>query len=803
MRNHTSSRSLSLCLCISLVSALPASLAPTSALAQSKVAAEIYVGGVFDLGRHATAEQIARSAEPLPPVRPAAFFREPEVDATGAASQIVLQVETTPGRGEIATLLASSGGCTTSVACATALLDAVNRQSNALVRASLGQPLGARFLIEDYRMSERERADAPADGPALALQRYLVLRYSTVDTARTALAGLSRHPDIANAALDQTMTQSTGWTWTGADDPYMTPQSDPATYQWGMHRMNFPAAWTLTPGNAYLGASDGGVPLRYEGDLNGQNTNYFGYCWNGYYYVYSFNCDLADNLRIQFSLAPGGQATTVIHGTHVVGIMAARGGNSQGVSGGCPWCSVTMGRMNGSPGPLSSNAAAVVTGLADRGMQAINISANAWGINSIVGWKDSIRCGDSAASSYAALCSALYYASLRDVNVVASAGNYRQTHRVDNRYVPVPTFPATENTVLSVGGIQPDNGMWDQTTGLEDASSAFGGTTGVVAPAKNVVSTMPWVGAAYNYQPWVMCGDASGYDASGIFGDKFGTCTGTSMAAPHVTALVGLIRSANPLLSYTQVNDIVRNSGDLAPYWMNSERGYGVPNAYNAVAAAINTNSSRLTPLFAFYSQARADYFYTIVPQMGGAALRGTLRPANESYVGYSSNYGVVGDYVPGMSNFPGMYYWEGIPAAQAWVFSTAANPLNPGLPLSPLYRVSWKCGDGQIQTQICYSLPAHTDTAYTADPAGIAAFASVGYNLDGIEGYIYPKAMQQPYGTVRLLRKYNPNMDDHAIFPEVQSIVDEMINRGYTQNSGSDWLGWVYPNYGYQPTVQ
>jgi serine protease len=62
---------------------------------------------------------------------------------------------------------------------------------------------------------------------------------------------------------------------------------------------------------------------------------------------------------------------------------------------------------------------------------------------------------------------------------------------------------------------------------------------------------------------------------------------------------------------------------------------------------------------------------------------------------------------------------------------------------------------------------------------------------------------MPRPTGTVRLLRKYNPASDDHAIFPEVAAIFSDMTNQGYTQNSGSDWLGWVYPNYGAKPVVQ
>jgi hypothetical protein len=77
-----------------------------------------------------------------------------------------------------------------------------------------------------------------------------------------------------------------------------------------------------------------------------------------------------------------------------------------------------------------------------------------------------------------------------------------------------------------------------------------------------------------------------------------------------------------------------------------------------------------------------------------------------------------------------------------------------------------------------------------------------VGYKLDGIEGYLYPKTLPQPAGTVRLMRKYNPARDDHAIFPESQ--LSAMAAQGYTQNSGSDWIGYVYPNTnGNVPVIQ
>ncbi len=75
---------------------------------------------------------------------------------------------------------------------------------------------------------------------------------------------------------------------------------------------------------------------------------------------------------------------------------------------------------------------------------------------------------------------------------------------------------------------------------------------------------------------------------------------------------------------------------------------------------------------------------------------------------------------------------------------------------------------------------------------AGINTFTSWGYKYEGIEGYIFPKHCAKPAGTVRLMRKYNPARDDHAIFPE--TMLSTMYNQGYTQNSGSDWLGYVYP---------
>ena len=176
-------------------------VASTGANAQAKIADESDIGGVFAQGRKVTPEQNARAAEAIAPKRAAVFFRALELDAGGAANQIVLQVDTDPARNEIAARLAETTRCATVVACANAFVDSVNSRTDTALLSSLAQPLGARFLIEDYRMSDKERTNAASDDPALALQRFVVLRYTSVDAARTALKSLSKRPDVTNAAL--------------------------------------------------------------------------------------------------------------------------------------------------------------------------------------------------------------------------------------------------------------------------------------------------------------------------------------------------------------------------------------------------------------------------------------------------------------------------------------------------------------------------------------------------------------------------------------------------------------------------
>ena len=447
--------------------------------------------------------------------------------------------------------------------------------------------------------------------------------------------------------------------------------------------------------------------------------------------------------------------------------MGATANNGIGVVGGCPSCSVAMFRFRGSVATFPE----AIHKLVQSGMQVINMSFG----NAI----------DNCATALP-VCNAIDDADSKDVLLVAAAGNSNAT---------IPQFPASHPAVFSIGGVENTNaavpGTWQRWWFDSANGSNNAGASGVVAPAKSIVSTMP-VGLTHNPAPYVLCSDAAGVDESGIAADGYGSCTGTSMAAPHVSALAGILRSINPRLSRNAIRDRIRASGSHYAA-QTPQLGSGLPNARTAVDQTIAQTPNKLAPLFSMYSSGRLDYFYTTVPEMARAAALGTLKPINFVSDPSTVSYVSVGTGITGYGSFPGALQVT-VPKAQVWLFTTPENPKSAWIPLVPLYRLSWKCGDATpVPPTICSSNSNHMDVTYTADTAGVSAFQSAGYKLDGIEGYLYPKTMTQPAGTVRLMRKYNPARDDHAIFPESQ--LSAMAALGYTQNSGSDWIGYVYPN--------
>ena len=647
------------------------------------------------------------------------------------------------------------------------------RNGDLNVRAALQDPVDARYVIAYERLDNEARSGLPEGDPLDELHRYVVLRYPDIPRAKDALDALARVLGTDHVAMNSV----SAFSW-APNDPYFAIQpsaTNAARYQWGIHAMNLPSAWDTTQGHGYVGVVDGGLSM----DASSTTT-----------YDILPNADLRSNLRLQFYTRTYYVTNSArFHGSHVAGIVAATANNNQGMSGACPRCSLVFTETN----LTQANEAASITSTVTAGAQVINMS---WG-------SATAPACPATGTPYQVVCTAFAFATSRDVVLVGAAGNYTATS---------PQWPASESTVLSVGGAQstsPGNPyawqMWyfgPGSPGQEGPSVTIGsnrvGSTGVVAPARGIVSTAPQAGFIYSYLDY-RCGDLAPNDESGLNNDTYASCSGTSMAAPFVSGLAGLLRSINPRMSATQIRTHIRNSGNWASL-PNTTYGSGMPNASTAVSQVVSATPNRLAPLFSMYSIGREDYFYTTVPQMGSTAACGYLRP-RVGGTAAQNFYSSVGTSITGYTVFPNAAAPAcGGPAAKAqvWIFTT---PKIGATSLVPLYRMSWKCGDASPSPPaICTTNPRHTDTTYTTDSTGITTFEGVGYRLDGIEGYIYPKTISQPSGTVRMMRKYNPTRDDHAIFPE--PLLSTMTAEGYTQNSGSDWIGYVYVNTGGVPSI-
>jgi serine protease len=528
--------------------------------------------------------------------------------------------------------------------------------------------------------------------------------------------------------------------------------------------LNLPGAWDFVKGNAYLGFTEFGIQLDHP-DLQANFRPHF----SSTHLPDGSLCGATNSLDDDCAFYPNNKG----HGTHVAGILSATTNNNTGVAGTCWNCSLMLSKTDTSVASLAYD----IDHLARSGAQVINMSLT----------KERHDDPCSPPDQYHIVCVSIFHAAWEvDILTVASSGN---------RLNQLIGFPAQLEDVVAVGGVDQSGAPWNDPTidpfynDYYSVGSSVGSEQALVAPAKDVLST---VYTNFDWNEHWYCGD--NFPDSSLSG--YGWCNGTSMAAPHVTGIAGLVRSANPLLNRFDVEDILFSNASLGKLGQHTnEMGYGIPDAGASVKAALGVVDgqqlvNRLTPLFSFYSDQAENYFYTTVPQMAAAALNGTMPPLPPSTV----YYGPEGQPTPGYYTFPNQFPPAPTPSASVYIFTTHNNPFEPGVDLVPLYRLSWKCGDyTPYPPVLCNTNPNHVDHTYTADEDGVATYESLGYQLDGIEGYVYPKTLPQPAGTVRLMRRYNPARDDHAIFPETE--LDAMIAQGYTDWSGSGWLAYVYPN--------
>lgn len=318
-----------------------------------------------------------------------------------------------------------------------------------------------------------------------------------------------------------------------------TVPNDPMFARQLHHLSSIPQAWSYTTGNRQIivGVIDSGLLINHP-DLkdnvyinpheipdNGIDDDGNGYIddWCGWDFVHA--PEMAD-VALGDYLDPDNDVNDEnYHGTHVSGIIGARGNNGIGISGVCWDISILPLRAGfrtstGDGYLQDDDAAAAIIYAADNGAHVVNMS-----------WGD---------PNYSAIIAdACEYAYDRGVTLVASAGNTPG---------PILSYPAKLSTVISVGSVN--------SAKILSGFSSYGHDLDLVAPGELILST---------------------YKDSGS--DMYMEMSGTSMSAPYVTGSIALLLSLVPGLSPAEVRArLLSATDDLGATGFDIQTGHGLLN---------------------------------------------------------------------------------------------------------------------------------------------------------------------------------------------------------------------------------
>jgi thermitase len=192
------------------------------------------------------------------------------------------------------------------------------------------------------------------------------------------------------------------------------------------------------------------------------------------------------------------------HGTHVSGIVAGRGNNANGISGLC-WSGSLMAVKF-----MDENGRGSTSDAIDGIDYAIHEGARI------------VNCSFGSSKKSSALNDEVNYAKSKNTLLVVAAGNNGQN--IDSK----PIYPAsfTQGNILTVAATT--------ASGALASFSNYGKkAVDLGAPGSNIFST--YLGSTYK------------------------TLSGTSMAAPLVSATAAMLRAKDSNLTYTQIKDALRD----------------------------------------------------------------------------------------------------------------------------------------------------------------------------------------------------------------------------------------------------
>lgn len=399
-------------------------------------------------------------------------------------------------------------------------------------------------------LSTAARAVPSAQGRALGMQRLrrtavgsdVVVANRKLDRveAETLMRQIAADPNVDYVEVDK------------LNHAYLTPNDTNFSQQWdlgtGVGGMYATTAWDVTSGSgAVVAVLDTGITAHSDLDAN---------ILPGYDFIVDTFVSNDGDGRDADPSDPGDAyaanecgsgipaSTSSWHGTHVAGTIAAVTNNSKGVAGIAYGAKVVPVRVLGKCGGYDSDIADAIIWASGGTVSGVPANPNpAEAINLSLG--GSGACGSTTQA-------AINGAVSRGTTLVIAAGN-------DNTNVSNAS-PANCNNVIAVGATT--------STGARASYSNYGALVDIAAPGSGILSTLN-----------------TGTGAPGT--ETYASYSGTSMATPHVAAVVALMQSvANPALTPAQVESIIKSTARVFPSTPSQTIGAGILQARAAVDAA-------------------------------------------------------------------------------------------------------------------------------------------------------------------------------------------------------------------------
>jgi type VII secretion-associated serine protease mycosin len=252
--------------------------------------------------------------------------------------------------------------------------------------------------------------------------------------------------------------------------------------------------------------------------------------------------------------APGATTDPNGHGTHVAGIVAAGASNGRGGAGAAPGVRILPVRVLDAEGAgWLSDILQGITWSVDHGADVVNLSLG----------------GTSGGSAYR---SVLQHAHDQGVVVVAAAGNEAGEGN------PV-VYPAADPSAIAVGALTPG--------GDRASFSNYGSYLDLAAPGQDILAPCPAAGST------CLSSRQRGWTAPA----GYARLSGTSMAAPFVSAAAALLVTAHPDLDPDAVKALLEHSAqDAGSLGWDPQFGAGVVDPLGALAAARGTTPADPAP---------------------------------------------------------------------------------------------------------------------------------------------------------------------------------------------------------------